>query len=609
MLCFFWLYNFTIPNNCELKITAMKNLIFLSLIAAMTFISCEKRDLISNDDPDPTNPTSLDELNVPPSFDWSTSVANTLSITLQHSPDISVEGQVLLLIGNNNIILSKSIIKNDQALFNIKIPTDAGDLYLFYPNTANKKKLDLTSNAKGDGTMAVEPQPRVSTKSNGLDYDKKLADKYFNNYRYKIPNDLKGQNLVQNPYFDQNNLAHDGRNWTKQRTPGKWYYTRSNSTAVTTNVNGNMVFKNTTNSYDVLQQSFPVSGGSTYNFSLVFSGNLNLWLDNFNANGQWIGETHVVTSGNKITSSGNILPNATSFQFYIGLYSGAWVDSVIYTSTNVVADTDGDGINDNGDDYPNDSTKAFDIYYPTIGYQTIAFEDLWPSKGDYDFNDIVISAKTHYIANASGDYVQASYELSLDACGSSLPSGLGINILDMNKNIITGDVIDSVIGYGYQDPNVTNGVIVYGNHFNTMSHYYNNTSLTENTGTPEIYNVTVKFNTGVSKTLAAALYISDFYYFGTNNRGREIHLPNFPPTNAATTAIFGTYNDDPNHHYRTVTGLPWGIEVVTTNKTFMHPLEKIPITTAYTSFASWAASQGTTNTTWYNSSTSGKVYQ
>lgn len=585
----------------------MKKYLFLSVLLAV-LLSCEKRDLNNNDN-NPTTPTSLDELNVPPSFDWSTSIANTLTVTLSHSADISVEGQVLLLIGNNNIVLSKSIIKNDQAIFNIKIPTDAGSLYLFYPNTANKQKLDLSSNAKGGTNMNVSPQPRVASKSGNLNYDRKLADRYFNKYMNKIPNNAKGQNLVQNPYFDQNNLSHDGRNWTKLRVPGKWYYTKSNSTAVTTNVSGNMVFKNTKNGYDVIQQSFPVSGGSTYNFSMIFSGNINLWLDNFNANGQWIGETHVVTSGNKITSSGSILPNATSFQFYIGLNSGAWVDSVFYTSTNVVADSDGDGINDNGDDYPNDSTKAFDILYPTIGYQTLAFEDLWPSKGDYDFNDIVISAKTHYIANADGDYVQASYELSLDACGSSLPSGLGINILDMNKNTISGDAIDTISGYGSQDPNVTNGAIVYSNHFNAMSHYYNNTSLTQNTGTPEVFNLTIKFNTGVSKTSAAALYISDFYYFSTNDRGREIHMPNFPPTNAATTTTFGTYNDDPNNHYRTTTGLPWGIEVVTTNKTFHHPLEKIPITTAYNQFAAWAASQGSSNTTWYNNSTSGKIYQ
>jgi LruC domain-containing protein len=586
----------------------MKRIVLFSVLVSLFFFWSCKKDQIPEDNTNENIPTTMDELNVPPSFNWSASVANALTVTLNHDPEISVEGQILLLLNEHNLELAKSIIKNDQAIFNIKLPSDIGVLYLFYPNTANKQKFDIHSAVKGGASMYVAPQPRVATKSgSGLDYDHKLADVFFNNGLYKIPRNAKGQNLVQNPYFDQNNLGFDGRSWTKLRSPGKWYYTNSNSTAVTTNVNGNMVFKNTTSGYDVIEQSFPVLGGSTYNFSMIFSGSINLWLDNFNANGQWIGETHVVTNGNKITSSGTILPNATHFQFYIGLNHGAWVDSVIYISTNLTADSDGDGINNNADDYPNDSTKAFDIYYPTVGYQTVSFEDLWPSKGDYDFNDIVVSAKTHYIANADGDYVEAAYSFSLDACGSSLPSGLGINILDINKNNITNQVIDSVTGYGTKDPAVSNGAIVYSNHFNAMSHYYTNTSTTQNTGTPEQFNLRIKFKDN-AKTAAPDIYLSDFYYFDSNTRGREIHMPNFPPTAAASSSFFGTYNDDANNHYRTSTGLPWAIEVVTANKTYKHPLEKIPITMAYSQFAAWAASQGSNNTTWYDNATSGKTF-
>lgn len=580
---------------------------FYWIFAALILTTACKKDPISsvtNNNKDV--PSTMDELIVPPSFDWSTSITEVLTVNLSHDPQIEVNGQILFLTDNQNNILSKSIIKNDQAIFPIKLPADVDGLYLFYPNTANKQKIQFSGGSKGDVNMPIQPQPRIATKSNGLNYDHRFADELIQNYISKLPKNDKGVNLVQNPYFDQNNLAHDGRNWTKLRTPGKWYYTNSNSTAVTTNLSGNSVFKNTKSSYDVIEQSFPVSGGSTFNFSMIYSGTLNLWLDNFNSNGKWIGETHVVTSGNNISSSGNILPNATHFQFYIGLYSGAWVDSVIYISNDVIADTDGDGINDNGDDYPLDSNKAFDVYYPTIGYQTISFEDLWPSKGDYDFNDIVISSKSHFVADAGGDYVEASFEISLDACGSSLASGLGIHFLDINGNAITSSIIDSVIGYGIKDPNVTNGVIVYSNHFSAMSHYYTNTS-TAYTGTPEIFNLTVKLK-NTAKTSQPSTYVADLYYFDSTQRGREIHLPNKPPTSAASTTFFGTYSDDINNHYRTVNGLPWAMEIVTANKTYKHPMEKIPITSAYSQFTSWASSMGSNNSTWYNSPNSNKVY-
>ncbi len=54
-------------------------------------------------------------------------------------------------------------------------------------------------------------------------------------------------------------------------------------------------------------------------------------------------------------------------------------------------DTDGDGIANTLDMYPNDATRAFDNYYPSkTVFGTLAFEDLWPGKGDYDMNDLVV---------------------------------------------------------------------------------------------------------------------------------------------------------------------------------------------------------------------------
>merc|ERR1711879_138237 len=51
-------------------------------------------------------------------------------------------------------------------------------------------------------------------------------------------------------------------------------------------------------------------------------------------------------------------------------------------------DADGDGISDVFDDFPNDPSKAF--HTNNYSNSTLVFEDLWPQKGDYDFNDMVI---------------------------------------------------------------------------------------------------------------------------------------------------------------------------------------------------------------------------
>ena len=46
-------------------------------------------------------------------------------------------------------------------------------------------------------------------------------------------------------------------------------------------------------------------------------------------------------------------------------------------------DADGDGINDEIDDFPYDPDKSFNNFYPSAKENgTLVFEDLWPSKGD-----------------------------------------------------------------------------------------------------------------------------------------------------------------------------------------------------------------------------------
>jgi len=65
-------------------------------------------------------------------------------------------------------------------------------------------------------------------------------------------------------------------------------------------------------------------------------------------------------------------------------------------------DIDGDGIADLIDDYPSDRGKAFHFAFPNgsgntkstlspVYWGTWCFEDLWPSMGDFDMNDLVIN--------------------------------------------------------------------------------------------------------------------------------------------------------------------------------------------------------------------------
>ena len=92
-------------------------------------------------------------------------------------------------------------------------------------------------------------------------------------------------------------------------------------------------------------------------------------------------------------------------------------------------DQDGDGIDDNLDEYPNDPTRAFTTYFPNAGeMSSVAFEDLWPSKGDYDFNDLVVNCQHSYVTSASNQIVDIEMKFYVRHIGASFKNGFGIEL-------------------------------------------------------------------------------------------------------------------------------------------------------------------------------------
>ncbi|MEL6822865.1 MAG: LruC domain-containing protein, partial [Calditrichota bacterium] len=92
----------------------------------------------------------------------------------------------------------------------------------------------------------------------------------------------------------------------------------------------------------------------------------------------------------------------------------------------ITTDTDGDGISDYYDDYPNDPNKAFDNYYPSENsYGTLGYEDQWPIQGDYDFNDLVIDYRYNEVTNVKNEVVEVSGKFVIKAVGAAYENGFG----------------------------------------------------------------------------------------------------------------------------------------------------------------------------------------
>ncbi|MES2381544.1 MAG: LruC domain-containing protein [Bacteroidota bacterium] len=258
-------------------------------------------------------------------------------------------------------------------------------------------------------------------------------------------------------------------------------------------------------------------------------------------------------------------------------------------------DTDGDGVDDGNDDYPTDPDRAFDNYYPNGGfYGSVAFEDNWPYKGDYDLNDLVVEFRHNAVTNASNNVVEVKSNVVTRASGAAFTHAFHVEFPVPNSNsfAVTG---------GTKVPAATNTVIQYFN--DSRSHFSSwNTWPGVAYSDSTMFTSSFQLTTPIDISTFGISEYNPFIYVNDVDHGTtmEVHLPGKKPTNIANTGLFGQGIDDSNvglnKFYLSTTNLPWAIS---TPVPFQYPSEKVDITEAYLNFAAWAQSGGASNRDWY----------
>jgi len=288
------------------------------------------------------------------------------------------------------------------------------------------------------------------------------------------------------------------------------------------------------------------------------------------------------------------------------------VATVTVTVNNPVVDTDGDGVPDPDDDYPSDPDRAFNNYYPASGNGSLAYEDLWPGQGDYDFNDLVLDFRFKMVTNADNKLVEVFGTFIIKAFGASYHNGFGFQL--PNGDINVSDI--TVTGYQHTAGYVTIGangletgqskptVIVFENCYDLMAYPGSGIGVNTTLGAPYIQPDTIQIYMDITDRIytLTQLDIEDFNPFLIVNkvRGHEIHLPDFPPTDLMETSLFGQMQDDSNpltdRYFKNSRNLPWAIQLY---EDFEYPQEKNDIVTVYYHFDEWANSSGTAFPDWY----------
>ncbi len=256
------------------------------------------------------------------------------------------------------------------------------------------------------------------------------------------------------------------------------------------------------------------------------------------------------------------------------------------------------------------SPPLIDNYFPATGYGTLGFEDLWPSTGDYDFNDLVIDYQFKTVTTTENKVEQLDGVFIIKAFGASFKNGFGFQLSPV---INAADL--TVTGFSLKESYITlnaNGteagqtkptIIVFDNAFKEMQHP--GTGIGVNTDksapyvTPDTVRISILFPGGVYST--SDLDIGNFnpFMIVNQNRGVEVHLPDFPPT-TLMTAPLGQEDDtsDPatGRYFKTANGLPWAINIYQQTP---YAIEKTPINQAFLHFVEWAVSGGTAYPNWY----------
>lgn len=264
-------------------------------------------------------------------------------------------------------------------------------------------------------------------------------------------------------------------------------------------------------------------------------------------------------------------------------------------------DTDGDGIPDSIDEYPTDPNAAFNSYYPSRnGVATVAYEDLFPYKGDYDMNDVVVTYNYKIVTNAQNVVVKLNGAYTLHATGGVFNNGFAVQF-PVERNKVSG-VNGAVLESGQ-----SKAVMVIFNDMRSEMFQWNTTPSYAKSDTVN-YNINFNISNGPTLATFGLNEYNPFIWNGTTgfSRGYEIHLPGKLPTDLVNSTLFGSGNDNTNvglnRTYVTKDGgLPWAISIPVK---FNHPIERADINTAYTKFASWVLSGGTLFNDWY-SNTSG----
>ena len=227
-----------------------------------------------------------------------------------------------------------------------------------------------------------------------------------------------------------------------------------------------------------------------------------------------------------------------------------------------------------------------------------AFEDLWPSRGDYDMNDVMVRSDYEKVFNEKGIF-EESFMLKTFANFAGNANGLAVTL--------TGAAADAKLEFSVRKPGAET--------FEAADFERDGKVVLL---TPDVketmgatYRITAKYDAPVAEAQAGT--IKPFIYRTdrdglTAGKRWEVHIPYEAPTARAEMSFFGTNDDksvpEKGIYYVRAENYPFAFFLSGANdgdvaKLLDQTNEKSPIDQVYPAYAEWAATNGEKNKDWY----------
>jgi LruC domain-containing protein len=268
-------------------------------------------------------------------------------------------------------------------------------------------------------------------------------------------------------------------------------------------------------------------------------------------------------------------------------------------------DSDGDGTQDGLDLFPCDGSAVGQAFAPAQGvHGMLQFEDYFPVGLDEDFNDVVVTYNAVYATDAAGQVTRLRLTLNLLAAGGFLDHGLGLALPVPASSVASavatlGSGAPTVLGLSAQDSNAT--FVLSGD---LRADFFGTSAKVINADPAQpvlpagAMVVDIAFSAPVALAPSAAPH--DLFIFRSNDTGHEIHQLAYCGTAGMKTSLFGTGVDASNPSGRgcfvDVNGLPFVLHMP---EVVAYPTERTGIAQLYPEILLWAASGGTSNTSFY----------